>query len=108
MIEEEKELSTSNNTIIRDPKIEPFFISKDSYCYTIYKMVTPNAKYTDGGKEGKDYQKAIGHYSNFGNALKALAKQKLNDNQSYNSIKEYLQTFKNLEESLKTLITDID
>lgn len=105
---EEKEPKTSNSTIIRDPKIEPYFISKDAYCYTIYKNVIPDTKYTENNQPGKEYQKSIGHYSSFGSCLKALAKEKLDNKQHYDSIKDYIQTFKNLETSIKELLNIID
>jgi hypothetical protein len=105
---EEKEPKTSNNTIIKDPKIEPYFISKDAYCYTIYKNVIPDIKYTEDNKPGKEYQKPIGHYSSFASCLRALAKEKLDNKQHYESIKDYIQTFKNLETSIKELLNVIE
>jgi hypothetical protein len=105
---EEKEIKTSNSTIIKDPKIEPYFISKDTYCYTIYKNVIPDIKYTEDNKPGKEYQKSIGHYSSFASCLKALAKEKVDNKQHYESIKDYIQTFKDLETSIKELLNVID
>jgi hypothetical protein len=103
-----KEPSLSNTTIIRDPKIEPFFISKDAYCYTIFKTVTPDIRYTENNLPGKDYVKPLGHYSSFASCLKALAKEKVDNNQSYSSIQEYIQTFKSLETSIKELLNVVD
>jgi len=103
-----KEPSLSNTTIIKDPKIEPFFISKDAYCYTIFKTVTPDIRYTENNLPGKDYVKPLGHYSSFASCLKALAKEKVDNNQSYDSIQEYIKTFKNLETSIKELLNVVD
>ena len=103
-----KEPSTSNTTIIRDPKIEPFYISKDAYCYTIFKTVTPDTRYTEDNKPGKEYAKALGHFSSFGSCLKRLAKEKLDSQQNYESIQEYIQTYKKLEESIKDLLNVVD
>jgi predicted DNA-binding ArsR family transcriptional regulator len=108
MTKEKEPSLLSSTTIIRDPKIEPFFISKDAYCYTIYKTVTPDIRYTEGNKPGKDYLKALGHYSNFGSCLKALAKEKIDDNKSYNSIHDYIDSFKKVEEEIKTLLNILD
>ena len=94
----------SSLTIIRDPKIEPYFIGKDSYCYTIYETVTPDTKYTEDNKPGKEYTKSLGHYSNFGNCLKAIARNKTNDKQNYSSIMEYLETYKQIETTINSLI----
>lgn len=103
-----KEPSLPNTTIIRDPKIEPFFISKDAYCYTIFKTITPDIRYTENNLPGKDYVKPLGHYSSFASCLKALAKEKVDNNQSYDSIQEYIKTFKNLETSIKELLNVVD
>ena len=57
-------------TIIKDPAIEPFHISKDQYCYTVVQTVTPDPSNLEKGSEGKNYEKPIGHYSNLSHALK--------------------------------------
>jgi hypothetical protein len=100
----EKEESTSSITIIRDPRIEPFFIGKDTHCYTIYETITPDTRYTENNVVGKEYTKALGHYSTFGNCLKSIARCKVNNKKSYESIKEYLEVFKELEKSIDELI----
>ena len=66
-------------TIIRDPLLEPYFIGKDAYCYTAYEVITPQKKYLEKGSLGKDYEKPIGHYKDFGNALEAIMKHQLNE-----------------------------
>ncbi len=57
MTKEKEELS--NNTFIRDVKIEPYFIGKDSHCYTVYETITPDTRYTENNVAGKDYTKAL-------------------------------------------------
>ena len=32
------------NTIIKDPVLEPFHLSKDQYCYTVVETITPDEK----------------------------------------------------------------
>jgi len=95
---EEKEV-LSNTTTITDPGLEPFYITKDAYCYTIMERVTPS--FTESTKQ---YMRSIGHYSNFGLCLKAIAKLKLDANRDYTSVKEYLQEYKQIESSLNQLI----
>ena len=102
MTKEKEELS--NNTFIRDEKIEPYFIGKDSHCYTVYETITPDTRYTENNVAGKDYTKALGHYSNFGSCLKAIARNKTNDKQNYSSIMEYLETYKQIETTINSLI----
>ena len=91
-------------TKIKDPKMHPYFIGKDTYCYTVYQIVTPQEKYLEEGSEGKDYEKPVGHYSNFGSALQRVTKCKLNNERTqYNSIKEYIERWDELMVELKKL-----
>tara|TARA_R110002012_G_scaffold219888_1_gene391390 strand:+ start:942 stop:1238 length:297 start_codon:yes stop_codon:yes gene_type:complete len=89
---------------ITDPKLHPYFIGKDTHCYTVYEIVTPQQKYLEKGSEGKDYEKPQGHYSTFGAALQKVAKSKLNNEKThYNSIKEYIERWDELIIELKEL-----
>ena len=91
-------------TKITDPKMEPYYIGKDTYCYTVYEVVTPQEKYLEEGSEGKDYEKPLSHFSNFGSALQCVAKLKLNnENDSYKSIREYIDRWDKLTIELKEL-----
>jgi hypothetical protein len=74
---------------INDPEIEPYFISMDDNCMTVNLKVTPDARYSNSGK---DYTKIIGHYSNLGSALRSIAKDKANS-KSYTSLKEYISEY---------------
>lgn len=86
---------------INDPVMEPYFISMDDNCMTVNIKVTPDARYSDSGKE---YTKIVGHYSNLGSALKSIAKDKVNS-KSYNSIQEYMTTYQNMINSFTEKIT---
>ena len=102
MTTKEKE-EASSTTFIRDNRIEPYFIGKDTHCYTVYETVTPDIRYTEANKPGKDYVKPLGHYSNFGQCLKAIARNKTNDKKNYSSIADYLETYKQIENTIKEL-----
>jgi len=96
-------------TIIRDELIEPYFIGKDAYCYTAYEVITPQKKYLAKGSEGKNYEKPIGHYADFGNALLAIMKHKLNEkNGEYSSIQEYLGKWNKIKSNLNNIIEKIE
>jgi len=96
-------------TIIRDTLLEPYFIGKDAYCYTAYEVITPQKKYLAEGSEGKNYEKPIGHYSDFGSALMAIMKAKLNNkNEEYTSIQEYLNKWKKIKNSIKNIKEKIE
>jgi hypothetical protein len=77
---------------INDPAMEPYFISMDDNCMTVNIKVTPDARYTENGKE---YVKIVGHYSNLSNALKSIAKEKANSN-SYDSLREYIDEYQSI------------
>jgi hypothetical protein len=91
-------------TIIKDDLLEPYFIGKDAYCYTAYEVITPQKKYLAEGSEGKNYEKPIGHYGDFGSALEAIMKAQLNvKNKKYSSIQEYLNKWNEIKKSLKNI-----
>jgi len=90
-------------TIIKDSLLEPFYIGKDAYCYTVYEVITPNADNLEAGSKGKDYEKPVGHYSHFGKALECVAKSKLNLKEEYSSVKEYIETYNQLKKEIEQL-----
>jgi hypothetical protein len=90
---------------IKDPILEPFYIGKDNYCYTVYEVVTPDAKNLEKGSKGKIYEKPIGHYSKFATALECAAKAKVaNGDQVYSSVKEYIESWNEIQEQIKQLL----
>ena len=92
-------------TTIKDENLEPFFIQKDQYCYTVFENVNPQGKRAIKSKTGKAYIKSVGHYGNFGSAVKAICKEKLNqDEKEYSSVKEYLSEWENIQENINKLI----
>lgn len=94
-------------TIIKDPSLEPFFLSKDQYCYTVFESISPSNTSNKGRKsvEGKEYQKAWGHYPKLSSALHAIIRAKTDQKQEqYDTIKSYLSEIKQQEEQLKNLL----
>ena len=91
-------------TIINDPQLEPYYIGKDSHCYTAYEKITPDPKYTQNGNGAEEYTKPIGHFSSFGSALRAIMKAKLNEtDKTYSSIKEYISEWNKIQKEIKNL-----
>lgn len=101
------------NTIIKDPALVPFFISKDQYCFTVMEVITPDEKNIgkfkkkDNGNEGKDYEKPIGHYSSLAAALKKIAKGKVDHKKEYSSIMSYIGEYNKQNEELENLLNKI-
>lgn len=82
---------------ITDPNIEPFYVTKDSYCYTIYEKIN----------KGKGYNKVIGHYTDIGSVLKKLAHSQIRYKLKYNSVKEFLDTYNELQQNIEKLFKDL-
>jgi len=80
---------------IKDPKLEPYFIQLDDYCYAVHKMVVSQ-------ESGKEYQTTVGFYTNFDSALKAIGKNQVRS-QSYESVKEFLSEYNRILERLETI-----
>jgi len=89
---------------IKDALLEPFYIGKDNYCYTVYEVITPDSKNLEEGSKGKIYEKPVGHYSSFGRALECVAKCKTELRDEYSSIREYIQTYNELKNNIEQLV----
>lgn len=102
------------NTIIKDEILEPFHLSKDQYCYTVIETITPDEKNIgkfgkpDNGNQGQNYEKPIGYYTNLASALKKIATLRLNNKQSYTSIKEYVKEWEYQKEEISKLLTQLE
>jgi hypothetical protein len=89
---------------VTDSVLDPYFVGKDAYGYTVYEVVTPQKRYLEKGSEGKDYEKPLGHYSSFGASLQKIATLKLNNEKDhYKSIREYLERWDKILTELKIL-----
>lgn len=90
------------DTLIQDPAMEPFFITKSSTVggFTVYERV-------NRGKDGKSYLRTVCYPSSFHYALKAVAKELLNhsDKKQYDTVKEYIQSWNDIEEKMRTIAT---
>jgi hypothetical protein len=96
MSEQKSELSSI--TLIKDSVLEPYFIGKDSYCYTIYE----NAVSSENAS--KTYLRTWGHYTNLSMCLKNVAKLKINKKKEYTSLKEYIDSWTQLLNNYNQLI----
>jgi predicted nucleic acid-binding Zn-ribbon protein len=101
------------NTTIKDPVLEPYYVSKDQYCFTVVEIITPDDKNIgrfkkeDKGNQGKDYEKPVSHHSTFADALKRIAKEKVSLKDEYDSIQSYVNEWTNQQEQLKEVINKI-
>lgn len=97
-----------NNTIIRDPNLEPFYISKDKYCYSVIELITPTRTRNSSTKVKEPYEKAIGHYTHLNQALKAIAKGRLDSPPKlHSSVRDYLSYYEEINKELEILLNKV-
>jgi len=90
-----------NTTVISDPLLDPFYITKDDMCYTVNERITPNGNHFRSKKGGKEYSKPQGYYTNFSMALEKIAYEKLHTRKEYKDIIEFLNDYKQIEKTIK-------
>ena len=61
-----------NYCVIKDPLMEPFYIQKDRYNYTVIEKTISTRGFAGKKATGKEVEKVIGYYSNFANGLKLI------------------------------------
>jgi uncharacterized protein YutD len=81
---------------IKDPQLHPYYIQIDEYNYSLFKTVTST-------ESGKDYDIAIGHFSNMGNCLKCIIKDSMRSIK-VDTIKEYLTEYENVTNKINQII----
>ena len=88
----------SGDTIIEDPVMEPFFITRSQTGgYTVYERVTK-------GDNDTEYIKTICYPGNFGYALKTIAKEKLNEEGKTYDLKSYVKRWEDVSNSLTSIL----
>ena len=87
--------SKSNLRFIKDPELAPYYIQLDDHCYIAQKSTF--------SESGKEYQNTIGHYSNLGNCLEAIARDDAKS-VNYDSLKKFVERFETKSEELKNII----
>ena len=94
-------------TIIKDPVLGQFHISKDAYCYTVVETIQPSEKNLRKGGEGVAYEKPLGHYGKLSQALAKIAKGKVDRKPEYNSVMEYIKEYEKERELMNQLLNKI-
>lgn len=90
----------ASDTVIKDPSMEPFFITKSSTGgYTVYESVVK-------GENNTPYIKTICYPARFSFALKTVAQELLNSNKSFKSVRDYIKSYDEITEKI-TGVTSI-
>jgi len=88
----------ASDTIIADPVMEPFFITRSQTGgYTVYERVVK-------GDNNTEYIKTLGYPSNFGNALRSVARERLNEEGKTYDLKSYVDRWESIKESLTSIL----
>lgn len=101
--------TVSTSCVIRDPLMEPFYIEKDASTFTVVEKTTAKRGFRGQEASGKEKENVIGYYSNFRNALNAVAKQKFHTNTGeYNTIKEYIASWNEIKDGIESLLNTVN
>ena len=88
----------ASDTVISDPALEPFFITRSQTGgFTLYERVVK-------GENNTEYIKNISYPSNFGNALRAIAREKLNEEGKTYDLKSYVERWEDVKNSLTSIL----
>ena len=104
-MKEEKQ-ALSSLTLIKDPLIEPYFIGKDASSYTVYETLMPGNNKKGRGRQTREKEgiKPLSFHSNFDSCLASIAKLKVSNQQTYNSISEYVTEWKRVKEEINQIV----
>ena len=86
--------------LITDPALEPFFISRDEYCFTIKERISPKSNHFRTKGEGKEYEKSLYYFPTFSSALEKIADLQTSLS-TPGSLNEYLENYKLISKQIK-------
>jgi len=94
---------------IRDPLIEPYFIQKDRYNFTVMERVTPTVGFAGKEAKGKELERPIDYLTTFRSALWKISKLKFSNETKgeYDSIKEYMDEWNSVKDGIDSLLNKI-
>ena len=104
-----KDANDSTYTIIKDSLMEPYYIQKDRYNYTVIKKETPTRGFAGKKAVGKEIEKHIAYFTTFKSALWKISKLKFSNETKgeYDSIKEYMDEWNNIKNGIDSLLNKI-
>ena len=85
---------------ITDPLLEPFFITKDEYSYTVKQNVTSDASHFRAKGKAKTYEKSLYYFANMDQALQKIANLK-SDIGNFDSLEEYINNYTKISINIK-------
>lgn len=85
---------------ITDPLLEPFFITKDEYSYTVKQNVTSDASHFRAKGKAKTYEKSLYYFANMDQALQKIANLKA-DIGNFDSLEGYINNYLKISTNIK-------
>ena len=85
---------------ITDPLLEPYFITKDEYSYTVKQNVTSDASHFRSKGNAKTYEKSLYYYAKLEQALQKIASLQVST-ENYDSLKEYINDYMKISTNIK-------
>lgn len=85
---------------ITDQALEPFFITKDEYSFSVKQNVTSDTSHFRSKGKSKTYEKTLYYYPTFGSAVNKIAELKL-ESEDYEDLKEYIENYKLISNQIK-------
>ena len=86
---------------IKDKALEPYFITRDEYSFTVKELIQSDSDHFRSKGEGKTYEKNLYYYPNFDDALNKVAELKL-DTKDYSNLKNYIQDYQSISNQIKS------
>ena len=91
---------------ITDPLLEPYFITKDEYSYTIKMNVTSDkTHFRSKQSTPKTYEKSLFYHPTMEAALIKISVVKSHD-KDYKSLSEYIENYKQVTLNLKQYVNE--
>ena len=92
MSEEKTTKRRKSIQVITDPLLEPFFITKDEYSYTVKQIVESDSDHFRSKGKSKVYEKSLYYYGRLDQAINRIASLKA-DLDDHNSLKGYMENY---------------
>jgi hypothetical protein len=91
---------------ITDPLLEPFFITKDEYSFTVKQNVTSDSSHFRSKGKAKTYEKSLFFYADFARALEKIAQVKA-EMGNFDSLEEYIENYKSISNQIKIYTNEL-
>tara|TARA_R110000796_G_scaffold89517_2_gene192985 strand:+ start:144 stop:467 length:324 start_codon:yes stop_codon:yes gene_type:complete len=91
---------------ITDPLLEPFFITKDEYSFTVKQNVKSDSSHFRSKGKAKTYEKSLYYFPTFERALQKIATLQTGL-EEVSSLEEYINQFTQISNNIKKYTDDI-